>query len=180
MQPTETTPHPLDEVAHRAAAQRLSTAMREGDLTAIADGFAADVVINSPITGAFHFHGRENAVAVLEIVCGALRNLEHDEPVGAGDSWAQPFRALVRGRRLEGVDLMRFDAEGRVRELTVFVRPLPAVTAFAAALAPAVGRRRGLVTSLVLRALIEPLAAITHQGDRLVGWLLRETWQTAH
>jgi len=71
---------------------------------------------------------------------------------------------------------MRFDDTAHLRELTVFVRPLPALAAFAAALAPAVGRRRGRLTSVVLRMLIEPLAAMTKYGDRLVGWLLRETW----
>jgi hypothetical protein len=50
------------------------------------------------------------------------------------------------------------------------------LAAFAAGVAPRVGRRRGLLTMIALRLLIEPLALITRQGDRLVGWLLRDTW----
>jgi len=176
METAETTPTRIDGAANRSATERLMQAMRERDYATIADTLAAEVVVHSPITGSFQFHGRPNAVAVLKIVRGAMQELEHYELVGAQDVWSQRFRARVRGRALEGVDLLRFDATGHVCELTVFVRPLPGLTAFAAALAPAIGRRRGPVTAIVLRLLIKPLAAMTGQGDRLVGWLLRDTW----
>lgn len=176
MESIETMPVQSDAAANRLAAQRLMKAMRERDYLTVADALAPDVVISSPITASFQFRGSTDAVAVLKIVAEALEDLEHHDLVGAGDVWTQRFRARVRGRVLEGIEQMRFDDTAHLRELTVFVRPLPALAAFAAALAPAVGRRRGRLTSVVLRMLIEPLAAMTKYGDRLVGWLLRETW----
>lgn len=150
--------------------------MREPDYAMLADVLAPDVVINSPITAGFQFHGREDGLAVLKIVCEATHDLEHYELLGAEDVWTQRFRVRVRDRLLEGGDLLRFDEGGRLCEMTVFVRPLPGLAAFAAALAPAVGRRRGVLAAIALRLLIEPLAAMTHYGDRLVAWLLRGTW----
>jgi hypothetical protein len=176
METVQTMPEPVDAAANRAAAVRLMKAMRERDYATIADVLAPEVVIHSPITDSFQFHGRDDALAVLRIVSEAMEGLEHRELVGAADVWAQRFRVRVRGRLLEGVDLLRFDEQGRLRELTVFIRPLPGLAAFAAALAPGVGRRRGRLTTIALRLLIEPLNAMTRYGDRLVGWLLRETW----
>jgi hypothetical protein len=77
------------------------------------------------------------------------------------------------------MDLLRFDDAGGICEMTLFVRPLPGIAIFAAALAPAVGLRRGRLISIALRLLIEPLAAITHHGDRLVARLLRGAWGIA-
>lgn len=175
METAETTDR-IDPVANRATAQRLMRAMRERDHTTIEELLAADVVLNSPITDSFYFHGRDNVVALLKIVGEVMEDLEHLELLGAEDVWTQHLRFRVRGRILDAMDLMRFDETGHVRELTVFIRPLPGLTLFAAALVPAVGRRRGRLTSVVLRLLIEPLAAMTRHGDRLVGSLLRGTW----
>jgi hypothetical protein len=176
MESVETRPEHGHDHANRAAVARLMGAMRERDYATIADVLAADAVIRSPITDSFQFRGRDDALAVLTIVAEAMEGIEHHELVGAGDVWSQRFTVRVRGRSLEGMDLLRFDGEGRVRELTVFIRPLPGLAVFAAALAPGVGRRAGRLATIVLRLLIEPLSAMTRHGDRLIGWLLRGTW----
>jgi len=178
MDTVETMPGQIDEAANRAAVERLMTAIRERDHATIGDALAPDVVLYSPITESFQFRGRDDALAVLTIVSEAMEDVEHYDLVGAGDVWSQRFRARVRGRLVEGMDLVRLDEQGRVRELKVFIRPLPGLAVFAAVVAPPVGRRRGVVTSIVLRLLLEPLAAMTRHGDRLVGWLLRETWES--
>jgi len=177
METAQTSPEEI-EAAHRVAAERLMRAMRERDFGTLADLLSPDVVINSPITDSFRFHGRENAIAVLKIVRDAMHDLEHHDLLGSGDAWTQVFRVRVHGRQIEGIDLVRFGEEGTVREMTVFMRPLPGLAAFAAAVGPPVGRRRGALTAIVLRMLTGPLAAITRYGDRLVGWLLRETWDS--
>jgi ketosteroid isomerase-like protein len=176
METVETMPGPSTTAANRAVVQRLMKAMRERDYDGLAELLAHDVVIRSPITASFHFQGRDDAIALLKIVRETMAELEHEDLLGTEDVWVQRFRARVRGRMLEGMDLMRFDPAGTIRELTVFVRPLPGVTAFAAAVAPGVGGRRGRLTSIALRLLTGPLAAITYHGDRLVAWLLRGTW----
>src|SRR4029077_19081719 len=55
----------------------------------------------------------------------------------------RPFPAEVGGKRLEGVDLLRFDEDGRVKDITVFLRPFPAVAAFLSDTGPKLADKRG-------------------------------------
>lgn len=176
METAETSRDQLTTAANRGAAERLMRAMRERDFAGIADVLAPDVVFKSPITAGFEFHGCDDALALLRIVRETMHDLEHQDLIGAGDVWTQLFRVRVRGRLIEGIDLLRFDAAGNVREMTVFMRPLPSLAAFTAAVGPPVGRRRGPITAIVLRLLTGPLGGITRHGDRLVAWLLHGTW----
>jgi len=44
------------------------------------------------------------------------------------------FSARVGDRELDGIDLLRFDGEGRIREMAVYVRPLSGLNALAEAM----------------------------------------------
>jgi len=44
------------------------------------------------------------------------------------------FSARVGDRELDGIDLLLFDGESRIRELTVYVRPSSGLTALAEAM----------------------------------------------
>jgi hypothetical protein len=179
METAETTRDQIQASTNRAAAQRMMRAMRERDYEDMAEVLASDVVINSPITDSLQFRGRDDVLAVLRIVREAMQDLEHHDLLGSGDTWTHRFRVLVGGRLIEGMDLLRFDESGAIREVTVFVRPLPGLAAFTAAIAPEVGRRRGTLTAVVLRLLTGPLVALTRLGDRLVAWLIRGAWGAA-
>jgi hypothetical protein len=50
------------------------------------------------------------------------------------DEAALIFKARVGDREVQGLDLLRFDAEGKVSELTVMVRPMSAMHALAEAM----------------------------------------------
>jgi hypothetical protein len=49
------------------------------------------------------------------------------------------FTAHVGGRDVEGIDALRFDAAGQVRELVVMIRPHSALTAVMEAMARRLG-----------------------------------------
>jgi len=163
---------------NEATAHRISEAVIRGEFEALAELFSPDLVLNSPITDSFHFHGRDDVLALLEIVRASEEKLEFTDIVGGGDTWVLAFETTVRGRDMQGMDLMRFDDAGRVKEMTVFFRPLPGVAALAGALAPRLGRRRGRLVSLLLALLVRPLAAITSRGDQLAARLLGSTWDS--
>jgi hypothetical protein len=179
LSPAATEPNRAATAANRDTAQRVMKAMREQDFQTMAELFAEDVVLDSPITASFQFRGRADTVAVLKIVRATMEDLQHQELLGADEVCSQRFSVRVRGRLLDGMDVLRFDETGRVRAMTVFVRPLPSLAAFAAAVAPAVGRRRGRLASIALALMLGPLAAITRRGDRLAAWLLRGSWGIA-
>ena len=63
--------------------------------------------------------------------------------VEAGDgTLALVFEARVGDREAQGLDLLRFDADGLIDDFTVMVRPLSA----ALALRDAMGRQLGVIT----------------------------------
>ena len=99
------------------------------DLELLNETLREDVVLHSPIL--FRgFEGREIVVAVLSQVIQVLEDFRYTDELAEGDTVALRFKARVGDRELEGIDFLELDAEGRVAELTVFMRPLSALTAF--------------------------------------------------
>jgi hypothetical protein len=110
-------PHPF----RRAAEAR--------DLALLTETLREDVVLHSPIL--FRgFEGREMAIVVLSQVIEVLEEFRYTDELHEGDTIALRFKASVGDRELEGIDFLELDADGRVAELTVFMRPLSALTAF--------------------------------------------------
>ena len=112
-----TEPHPFRRAAEAKDLELLTEALRE------------DVVLHSPVL--FRgFEGRDVVIAVLGQVIEVLEDFRYtDELAGAGTVCLR-FKARVGERELEGIDFLELDNQGRVAELTVFMRPLSALTAF--------------------------------------------------
>jgi hypothetical protein len=110
-------PHPFRRAAEAKDLELLKETLRE------------DVVLHSPIL--FRgFEGREMVITVLTHVSATLEGLTYvDELVGDG-TVALRFKATVEDRELEGIDFLELDEQGKVRELTVFMRPMSALTRF--------------------------------------------------
>ena len=161
------------------AAHRLSDAMRDRDFTAMAELFADDVVLNSPITASFKFQGRDNVTELLRIVRGKFeRPPEYEHVVGDGDVWIQVSRTRARRRDIHAVAMLRFGEPGKIQEITIFFRPMPALVAFAAAVAGPVVGRRGRVLGALLGFGARPLAAQAYYGDKLVGRVVGDSWRS--
>lgn len=104
-------------------------AVEAKDLDALAASLREDVVLHSPIL--FRgFEGRDVVVAVLTQVAATLEDLTYTDELHQGDTVALRFRARVGDRELEGIDLLALDDDGRVADLTVFMRPLSALNRF--------------------------------------------------
>jgi hypothetical protein len=116
---------------------RFVDAIERRDLGAVVDALAADVVFRSPVV--FRpYEGRELVGTILtEGAMKVFEDFRYSDRFEAGDAAALIFAARVGDRALDGLDLLRFDDAGRVRELTVMVRPMSGVHA----LAEAMGRR---------------------------------------
>lgn len=91
---------------------------------------AEDVVFHSPVVFTPQ-KGREitkvylNAAA--ETLGGPDGNFHYTKEVVSGRHAVLEFEAEVEGKWVNGVDILSFDAEGRIREFRVMVRPLQAV-----------------------------------------------------
>jgi hypothetical protein len=112
------------------------------DLDLLAETLREDVVLHSPVL--FRgFEGRETVIAVLTHVAATLEDLTYIDELAQGDSVCLRFKAKVGDRELEGIDFLELDEDGRVRELTVFMRPFSALTSFNERMAARLGASEG-------------------------------------
>lgn len=109
--------------AFRAAAE-------SKDFAAAGDLFTDDVVFRSPVVFK-PYEGREAMLVILGAVVKVFENFRYVEQVETGDTAVLMFEADVGERSLQGIDLLRFDADGRIKELVVFVRPMSGMHALA-------------------------------------------------
>ena len=114
------------------------------DFELLTETLREDVVLHSPIL--FRgFEGRDTVATVLTHVAATLEDLTYVDELSDGKSVCLRFKATVAGtnRELEGIDFLELDEDGRVAELTVFMRPLSALTAFNEQMAARLGASEG-------------------------------------
>jgi hypothetical protein len=106
---------------------RLAAEAKDFDL--LIETLREDVELHSPIL--FRgFEGREIVGQVLTHVAATLEDLTYVDELTEGDTVALRFKAQVGDRELEGIDFLELDEDGRIAVLTVFMRPMSALTAF--------------------------------------------------
>ena len=109
-------------------------AVEAEDPEALTGALAEDVAFRSPVV----FRAYEGKAVVSTILVeGALNVFEdfrYTEQLEDGDAAALIFKARVGDREVDGLDLLRFDADGKVRELMVMVRPMSGLNALAEAI----------------------------------------------
>jgi hypothetical protein len=116
--------------------QGFRQAVEARDIDRLMAAFAEDAVLHSPIT--FQpFEGRAAIRRLLGIILAVAQDFRYtDELEGKDGTKALVFRARVRDRDVEGLDLIRFDDAGFIRDLTVMVRPRSGLEALLAEVAP--------------------------------------------
>lgn len=98
------------------------TAIETGDPAAIQAALHPDVVFRSPAVYA-PYQGREATMQVLRAVIMVFEDFRYVGQIREGADEVLRFAARVGDRELEGVDLIHYDADGLVTELTVMIRP---------------------------------------------------------
>ena len=108
-------------------------AVEARDVAAMTALLADDVVFRSPVAHK-PYEGRAITAAILANVVEVFEDFRYVRELRDDAGHALVFEAKVDGLSLTGCDFLRHDAEGRVTELTVMVRPLRAAEALAAAM----------------------------------------------
>ena len=119
-------------------ADRFRAAIDDRDLTALGDLLTEEVRLYSPVK----FRPFEGRPMVLGLFGVLMRTFEDFRYVGdfagtaetgaggaEGPSTILLFRATVNGKEVQGIDLLHFDDDERIKEITVMVRPQSAVQA---------------------------------------------------
>jgi hypothetical protein len=108
-------------------------AVESGDLDALRDLLADEVAFNSPVVHR-PYRGREVVAQLLTFAAATFEDFRYVDEVADGDRAALIFRARVGDREVHGLDLVHTDADGRVDELTVMVRPMSGLVALGEAM----------------------------------------------
>lgn len=122
--------------------EQLAQALEAADAAAVVKTMAGDVTLRVAVHDE-PFEGLAAATQILGAVLGgALHDIEVTQTIDGGhDAAVLMFRAQVAEHpgRADGLLVVRSDGGGRIRDLTVFLRPLAALQA----LAEEMGRRLG-------------------------------------
>jgi limonene-1,2-epoxide hydrolase len=114
-------------------------AVERADHAAMVEQLAPRVSFHSPVTFK-PFEGRDAVAVVLGAVLQVFEDFRYTDELAGDGTLVLVFEARVGDRDVQGIDLMRFDADGLIEDFTVMVRPLSA----ALALRDAMGRQLGI------------------------------------
>ena len=163
----------MSAVAGTLPELRFRAAVEARDPSAVVEAFTPDAVLHSPNTGKLAIKGREQIAALYEVIFEVFEDLRFTDELRGDGSAVLLARARVDGTDIEIADHVRLDEDGRVRELTVFFRPMPAIAvatrALGAALAGRKSPRRGKIVSLLATPLVAQTRIVDRFSDRMVG-----------
>lgn len=108
-----------DPVATTVAAWR--AAAERGDAADAAGCTADGIEIISPLTANFRFHGREQARAMLTAAFEVISDIRFHTEVGDAGTRALFYHARCGAQPVEEAQLLRFDTDGEIVELTLFM-----------------------------------------------------------
>ncbi|MGC4814706.1 nuclear transport factor 2 family protein [Micromonospora sp. DT228] len=129
----------MSQPYHAVAAWR--AAGEAGDAAAAVAAFSPEVTLVSPITEQFAFHGRQQVRDLLEVALAAIDGITYTDQVAEGRTVALFYEAHIGDRRLYEAQRLRLAADGLITEITLFIRPLPALTRLMTRLGPELARR---------------------------------------
>ncbi|WP_247535441.1 nuclear transport factor 2 family protein [Ralstonia pseudosolanacearum] len=128
----------------RATLEAWHVMLASGNMDALDTLFAKDVVFRSPVAHT-PYPGRNAAALLLRTVATVFEAFRYHRGFATDDgaSVVLEFSAAVAGKSLKGVDLIRFDADGKIIEFEVMVRPASGLQALGAAMGAKLGDQVG-------------------------------------
>ena len=110
-------------------------AVESEDPAGVRATLAEDVVFRSPAVFK-PYEGKPVVSAILvEGAAKVFEDFRYTDQIESDGVATLIFQARVGDRQLDGLDLLRFDAGGKVSELMVMVRPMSGLNALAEAMA---------------------------------------------
>jgi hypothetical protein len=108
-------------------------AVEAHDWDAGIEALADDVVFSSPVVFK-PYEGKAATSVLLRAVSEVFEDFRYVAELESDDGMALIFEARVGDRQVQGLDFLRFDADDKIREFTVMVRPMSGVHALAEAM----------------------------------------------
>ena len=123
-----------------ASLQRWHEMVQRKDLSALPELLAPNAVFRSPMAHT-PYPGAQVVSMILNTVLKVFEDFTYHRELATADglSVVLEFSAQVGGKQLKGIDMIRFDEQGKIVEFEVMVRPLSGLQA----LGEEMGRRLG-------------------------------------
>ncbi len=109
----------MPTAAFRAAAEA-------GDHEALVAAIAPGARFHTPV----YHHALEDPEMIstlLRVLLETFEDFHYTDELSGDDAHALVFRTRVGDYELQGIDLLRFDDDGLIRDFTVLIRPLEAL-----------------------------------------------------
>lgn len=100
---------------------------------------SSDVQLHSPVLH-HPIVGRDTVVPLLGELRNCFSGISYTDSLAAPLTLGLIFRATITDLDAEGLQLLRFDADGLIEHITVMLRPLRVAMALSAAMAPKMRR----------------------------------------
>jgi len=136
---------PVPQHVRPAVAKSLETwhqLIASGDMAGLPPLVRPDAVFRSPMAHAA-YESAPALVLALSTVIKVFEDFEYHRQLVADDGLnvVLEFSARVGDKKLKGIDLIRFDEDGRIAEFEVMVRPLSALQALGAEMGARLGQQ---------------------------------------
>ncbi len=115
------------------SAAAFKAAVEAGDLEAGFATLAEDITFRSPVVYK-PYEGRDAVSALLRFVFEVFEDFRYVHEIADGDTHMLLFEARVGDKQLQGIDLLRENADGLIGDFTVMVRPMSGMHALAEAM----------------------------------------------
>ena len=125
--------------------QRYLSASEAGDIPGIMSALTADVEVVSPISGRMVFRGKDDVEVLFSAVYGSLKGLRWTRTIGEDEHRVALGQARLGSVGMTDAMVFELSSDGRIRRISPHLRPWLALTLFALALGPKVGRHPGVV-----------------------------------
>jgi len=143
------------------------------DLEALLATLAPDVVIRSPVSARLKFQGIEDARELFGMVFGELGEFTYTDEFADAGTGILVYRGRVACEEIEETQVLRLADDGRIREISFFIRPLPGLAGGAVLFTQALARRRyGPFRTFVMWVAGWMLRFLVSFGDRVGSRLL--------
>jgi hypothetical protein len=160
-------------VSAEETTREMRAAVESADVDRFIATLSPQAVLRSPISTFAEFTGEARMRMLARAIFETIEDIRYYEEVGDERTRALFYRGRIGSQTIDEASLLRLDPEGRIAEITLWIRPLPGLTRLAATLGPRLaGRRRRGYRTLVAGAAL-PLAALTALADRpMIGLVL--------
>jgi hypothetical protein len=109
-------------------------AIENGDEALLREVFAPQVRFDPP-SGERSLHPVDAASHIMSQVAKVVPGIQNVLSADAGsNSYLLAFEAEIEGHKLQVVDQLHLDQNGRIDHLTIYMRPIPAAEKFGAAI----------------------------------------------